>query len=306
MARNRKIVITGLPHLVTFRTEQGLPFMPNKLINAVIRGNMAKAQTLYPVTICKYIWTPNHAHLILIPKKPEDFIYFVQYLKRETAHAVNRLMGYRKRTIWAAGFDSPAILDFDACRKYCFYIDSNAVKDRLESTAKRYPGVKSYGAPKKQKVKRIARSQLKKVGNNSNWSNIARKLLKESNEQYELITEPDAWMKAYSEHTNTEFINKWIATQVVKVEKEKVHEPCVGRKELTTAPINKPYVPKKYSPKMVCLSTCRKLRIRFLGTYKALSNKAKELWDESKKLSKGLFAPGCLIAGAITAKEIGL
>lgn len=121
------------------------------------------------------------------------------------------------------------LLDFDVYRKYCVYIDTSVVKDRKESTARRYPGVKSYGAPKIQKVKRIAKTQLKKVGKNPNWSNIARKLLKESNEQFELVIEPDAWIKAYSEDCNGALINKWITAQVAK---EQSHKPCVGRKRV--------------------------------------------------------------------------
>ena len=48
----------------------------------------------------------------------------VRKFKTESAHAVNRLLGIRKRTIWCEGYDSPMVYkDLDRAVekiKFCF------------------------------------------------------------------------------------------------------------------------------------------------------------------------------------------
>ena len=117
MPSQRKLIVSNMPYFVTFRTEEGLPFPANPLIKHIFLSNMAMAQSKYPVKICHFLLMANHMHLILIPEAPEHFCAFIEYLKRETAHAVNKLLGRRRRTVWLSGYDSPILLDLEVAKR---------------------------------------------------------------------------------------------------------------------------------------------------------------------------------------------
>ena len=98
--------------MVSFRTEEGLPFVPVRFINEIFWSNLAKAQRLYPQRICNFMVEPNQIHMILLIDNPENAYKFIGYVKQETAHALNRLLGRRRKTVWVEDYDAPTILGF--------------------------------------------------------------------------------------------------------------------------------------------------------------------------------------------------
>ena len=50
---------------VTNRAWEGLPFVPNRTIERMIKGVLARAQNKYRVTICVSLFMTNHYHMIL-------------------------------------------------------------------------------------------------------------------------------------------------------------------------------------------------------------------------------------------------
>ena len=53
--RNRRLLIPGGIHFITFRTEEGLPFVPLRFMNMLICSALARAQRLYPIKIICFV-----------------------------------------------------------------------------------------------------------------------------------------------------------------------------------------------------------------------------------------------------------
>ena len=101
MPRNPKLFIPNRPYLATSRTECGIYFTPSPFMNMIIEGILAKAVATHAVDLCDYYFGGNHFHMIAIPRDPLDFPLFFKYIKQETAHAINRLIG--SSSSWRAG-----------------------------------------------------------------------------------------------------------------------------------------------------------------------------------------------------------
>ena len=144
MARNRKYFPHNSVIYVTARTEVGLPLVATHFINFFIWGILAKARSMYDVKVCHFLFMYNHLHMVLVVDNPEHVSEFMGYVKGETAHAVNRLLGRRQRTIWCKGYDSPLLLTPEDVKKYIRYTYLNPVKASLVDLVKEYPGVSSW------------------------------------------------------------------------------------------------------------------------------------------------------------------
>jgi len=115
---SRKYFVHGDVLLITSRTEEGLPFPPNDMINLFITGILARAQELYPVRLCHYVFMSNHFHILIKVEDPLDVPRFVGYLKGEMAHLANKLLGRKRKTIFNREYDSPKLLLPEDVRKY--------------------------------------------------------------------------------------------------------------------------------------------------------------------------------------------
>jgi len=149
---------------VCFRTEEGLPFVATPYIKAIMQSIIAAAQTMYPTTICHFILMANHMHLQLVVQDPKDFVAFVGYIKRESAHAINRLLGRKKLTVWCDRYDDPKILDPDKAIQRIVYLYSNPSNANLVSNIDEYPNLSSWQAflagGEEIQVGRITRSSI--------------------------------------------------------------------------------------------------------------------------------------------------
>ena len=162
MPRNRKCIVSGKLYEITFRAEQGLPLIPNHVVNRILLGILARAQHKYPVHICNLLFMSNHLHMQLVPICAQDTVSFIRYLKTESASAINRFMGRRKRTIWAEGYDSALIADIDKAIERIVYIYANPVAAGLVSSIEQYPGLSSW-ILKEAKVSKIARNKIPRL-----------------------------------------------------------------------------------------------------------------------------------------------
>ena len=128
----------------TSRIEQGLPLVCTHNLNFIINGILAKATSIYNVEVNHHIFMSNHFHIILRVINPEDVQAFFRYIKTEIAHAVNRLLGRRKRTVWVDRYDSPIVLDAEKLLHLVTYLYLNPVKANLVESIDHYPGVSSW------------------------------------------------------------------------------------------------------------------------------------------------------------------
>ena len=110
MPRNNKVFINRTVVSITTRIQEGLPFVATPFMCLLLQSYLAGAQERYPVKIVAFMVMGNHLHMLLVVENPEDVSHFMEYFKRETAIARNRLLGRRQRTVWASGCDSPIFL----------------------------------------------------------------------------------------------------------------------------------------------------------------------------------------------------
>lgn len=314
MPAPRKFIFNGQVYLVSFRTERGLPLVPTDLINEIIYAAMARAQELYPVTICAYVFEPNHGHMILVAKNPEDLSKFVGFLKQEIAHAVNRLLGRRRQTVWAARFDSPILLTFEDVLKYFKYIFTNPIKDGLSATPSLYPGVSSWRMFKEsiqqRKCLKVNRDSLYRLSNpdepNKESEARLRILRKRSKSKFNTLTvEPFAWKGNFTESQDlTDDQIKLLILDLVSQEVKEVAESRIAKGTTAASPytlqkqsMTREYYPKKFGKRMICISSDKKLRRSVISFYRRLSERAKYVYqkwkmgDFSLPFPYGLFPP---------------
>ena len=259
----------------------------------------------------------NHIHLVIIPKDPADFCSFLEYLKRETAHAVNKLLGRRKRTLWCRNYDSPILLDFKAAKNKIEYTYLNPTKANLEYSIDKYPGLSTWKYRDRDNVvintKRIPRrnfSKLKRYSLEESTKELKR-LLKLPATKCKLILEPTAWLKCYGMENEVTSVNRDITSSVKEKEKalEKTSaKPPLGSQALQRQPMDMPYTSEKYSPKMICLGTCRHARREFIWWFKELSNQAYKAYSDfcnklcsTLEIPLGMFCSGENVWGNATA-----
>ena len=87
----RKIYAPGAVYFVTTRMQEGLPMVAAEYMQFILNGIIARA-TLFNVSICHQIIMSNHWHALLIAEDAGGIPKFVGYIKRESSHAINRLL----------------------------------------------------------------------------------------------------------------------------------------------------------------------------------------------------------------------
>ena len=209
---NRKLYIHGTVVEVCFRTEEGLPLPAKPYVKVILESILARAHTLYPVTICHCLVMANHLHMLIVVDDPACVPAFIGYLKGESAHAINRLRGRKKRTVWSDGFDSPIILDAENAIKAIVYIYSNPQRADLVESIEKYPHFSTWEAflagGEERTVLRIPRDSIpalpKRTLSFSEQNELARKLKEEGREECLLVFDPDAWMECFNGLANKE------------------------------------------------------------------------------------------------------
>jgi REP element-mobilizing transposase RayT len=313
MPEPRKYFVNKNIVFVTSRTEEGLPFVPSHVMNFLIWSILARAKQLYEVRVCHFLFMANHFHMMLVVENPEHVPTFVGYVKAEMSHAVNQLLGRQKKTIWAEGYDSPTMLGLEDVLKYIRYIYLNPAKAGLVHTISDYPGVSSWQMFNTGRTKRLCkhlqRAKIMLLPHaaltvNEQKSIVARYENK-SEAQYEFELEPYAWVACFpgisvekaqrlTKHAIAELLTE---EQELKKERLERHSDVIGSTVLRRQSMIKEYVPKKFTRKMICLSSDVERRIRFIKNYKALCDKARKVYESWKrgdlipKIPPGLFAP---------------
>ena len=304
---------SGSVLFVTFAVEEGLLLLSNPLCLAIIRSCLAAAQKLYPVRICHLLVEATHVHLIVVVRNPDDVPAFLGHFKTESAHALNTILGRRKRTVWCAGYDSPTVLTMTKTISVLGYIYSNPAKDNLVSTVDEYPGFstwKMFLTGRFTKLwKRLRRPQYRALTpdshNLSGYTREAERLLSESDEIEPFTLEPNAWLEAFgvTDRAEQERINARVIQLVRYLEvraerkRQRQHKRVIGRERLMRQELDVTYRPDRKGRRMWCLSDQRASRIEYIRFLKKLKQEARRvlaLWrmgDTSAKYPPGLYPP---------------
>lgn len=313
MPRLRKAIFNKSVLFISSSVEEGLPFVPNALVKLLLESALARALYHHPVRICHFIFEVNHLHMIVIVDNPDDVKDFMERFKTESAHAVNRLLGRRKRTIWCEGYDSPTLLTVTDVIDKIAYLYTNPAKDNLEDSIDRYPGISSWrGFIAKRHTKQcpwIKRDELFPLQSTTltlkQSEGLARRLKTRATESHLFEIHPDAWMGAFNIEDPKEQaeINAAIVRRVgereeeFRKERQKEGKSVMGRERLALQPMDKPYIPNRHGRKMWCISSDLELRKAFISMLKHLVERAREVYerwrvgDFSAPFPAGLYPP---------------
>lgn len=308
MASPPRILLPDYPILVTSRTEEGLPFVPTKLMRLIVLGILARGQFLFNVTISHFLLMGNHIHLLMVVTDPDNIAKFMNHFKAETAHAINKLLGRRRHTVWCDGYDAEPILTLSDAIEKIAYLYTNPQAANLVSKIEEFPGVSSWhmfsSACHSASALWIPRPALTgQVG--AAHESLYRQLLVSAKRAYTFTLSPNAWIRLFKVTGSEEIesINKRIMNRVRQREEElrqtrsRDDKPVLGAERLKAQPMDMHFTPKKFSCRMWCICSDVELRKQFIAYIKALIAKAKEvsarwrLGDFSLPYPLGLFPP---------------
>lgn len=320
MARLRKLSLAGAVYFVTAGVEEGLLFTANPLITFLLEGVIARALSLYPIDIVKYVIEPTHVHFVVVVHNPDDLKNFMDRFKTESSHFMNTLIGRRQHTIWKKGYDSPVLLTVEDVIEKLVYIETNPVKDGLVDLARDYPGCSSLLLERSSKnggtvsrscpwvhrymVPTLSRLDLG-VDTGRRIVRQIQRLTKEE-ERCTLTIAPKSWMGMFNitASEEQELVYKQIKDRVAEVERvyreERVKSGrrVIGRKYLLSEPINTRYERKlKEGRRTWCICRDIDLRKRFISLIKELVKEAKEVYqawlagDYDRPYPIGLYPP---------------
>jgi REP element-mobilizing transposase RayT len=321
MPAPRKLFLHDHVYFLTFRTEEGLPFVPLELINELIWSALARAQRHYPVEISAFLVGSNHIHMLIVVKNPADVPLFVGYFKQETAHYINRLLGRRQKSVWCDRYDSPVVLTADKVFHYFTYIFTNPIKDKLVRDIHEYPGASSWDMLLQTRHMRYCsqfpRSSIRPLKNPHNprveSSTYLSDLKNKFPAQAYVIVDSCGWKRCFREtkHLDDEelkhrIIND-IKTATTEIQNQKNYN-CLGVKALLQRSLLENYKPKKYSKRTIAISSDIVLRKKFILHFKSMSKKAAKVTQDLKSgifsfqaLPPGFFLPGrAVLASALS------
>ena len=140
MPRPRRNTNPEYIRLVTIRTENSYLYMvPDKELNEIVGGVIAKYQQEQEVIVYGYIFLSNHYHLLVRAPK-ENLWRFEQSVNREIAKRVNRLRN-REGHFWGRRYDEQITVEPSDTLAALMYVIFNAVKHGLVKDPHSWPGI---------------------------------------------------------------------------------------------------------------------------------------------------------------------
>ncbi|MCC6220440.1 MAG: transposase, partial [Deltaproteobacteria bacterium] len=256
MGRNRRCFVNNTCLEVSFRAEEGLPLIAAAYMRVILKGIIAKAFELYDITVCHMLVMSNHVHGILVVEDPECVKDFVGYIKRESAHAINRLLGRRKRTIWCEGYAGTVILDAEKAIERIVYLYTNPQEAGLVEKIEDYPNLSTWeyfvSGGGELRARRIPRHSISPLPSKdlslAEQQQYACELEEQGEEESVMFIDPDAWMRCFPElgESDCESVNRTIVERIRAKElafSRNRAKPVFGAHALRIERMNKPHVP---------------------------------------------------------------
>lgn len=306
MPNNLKLFLPNCVYFVTTRIASGLPLIPAPFMQEILLGILARAQALSPISISDLVVMGNHLHLIAVTKNTTSLDIFMRFLKTESAHAINRLLGKVKGTVWEEGYDSPAVLDLPALQDKLVYIYTNPQRANLVDTISQYPNFSSWNSftskvptsflgfiIKRPLIKRIPRfmSQQQQLSEK-------KRLLSEAKESIPFTFDHLAAFSALadSDLTFKQFQQEVLAA--VRAEEDELRKSRIKAKKhilgvsaLLRQSIAKLHIPKKFGTRMLCLAADAVLRRSYIDCFRDWVVSYREAYLSWRDTRPGPFAP---------------
>jgi len=249
--------------------------------------------------------------MILIPREVEAIPLFMKYIKGESAHAINNILGRRKRTIWCQSYDCPVMLTASNVTKYIAYLYTNPEKDRIIDSIDNYTGVSSWRKFKHKNfditANRIPRDCIMPQQDPGNITKSERATLARiygtiKTDVNSFTLKPYDCLRCFPEFEDAtdDEIHEAIAVAMTEERAgiSKEQKPVHNRKTLQMVQIDLGYEPKKFGKKMVVLCDDIKERIDFLQWYRSICQEAREVYEKWKEFKFEVEWPKYLIPPA--------
>jgi transposase IS200 family protein len=132
---------------VTTRTIQSrLLLRPSPATNEVVLGVLGRAQRLYPVRLCAFVFAGNHYHLLLRVDTAKQLRDFMTYFNSNLARELARLVRWRDK-VWSRRYTAIVVSEEEAAqRERLKYVLAHGAKEGLVERPRDWPGVHSVRA----------------------------------------------------------------------------------------------------------------------------------------------------------------
>lgn len=290
----------GSACFVTNRLAEGLPFVPNTYVNALINGALARAASRTPgIIICAFGVMQNHYHLLLFIEGDEaDMSNFLHDLDDELARIVKKLLGKRNVKVWAQRPHVAILGDKEAVIEKFGYCFLNPVEANFCARASEWIGVHSHRFLRQaaaETYKWVRTKKLKRLPNRAFTKKDVRRLYDHwqslPGETFELKVNPFAWKGCFSE--SAILTDEQIAEEILlhlkngeqlcqnrrKQERQKLADP----EQLSCQNPHKYYKPTSYGRRVYCICTDPEARKQIIEAYKDFCEKCAQAWAAWKK-----------------------
>lgn len=309
--RKPRVFISKQVYDICFRTEDGLPLIAAPFMEVILKGIFAAAMSIYSTRVVSAVVMGNHLHLEIIVVDPAEVPDFIGYIKRESSHAINNLLGRKRHTVWESGYSATLILDSDKMIERLAYLYLNPARANLVDSIDEYPGFTTWRKgqlePFTLRAKRIPRESIPMIPeeglDETAATKLAEELLEGANEEYSVEIDPLGWMECFPETANMDRaemsrrIQEVVYREEARIRASRTH-PVIGADALRAQNIRKEHSPKKFGTQVLCMGSCIERVRAALSWFKEIFAerlKLKELysWPElMRRLPAGFFAPG--------------
>lgn len=313
-----KFFFHGGIYFITTSVERDFMLPPNPLIREIILKSLAQAQKLYPIEIIDIIVLPTHVHLLVRILDPECAASFMERFKTESAHAINRLLGRRRSTLWCERYDSPYIPDLETALNKIVYIYTNPSNDGAVDRIDEFPGFNTFNLRVSSSIHPlkagpieigtyvIPRPSFTKLKSHSldYYTKYRDGLVKGLQSAVVKIT-PNALFEKFGvyddlsiQHYNQVIIERIRQKEALnRVERALAKKGVIGARKLTKMVIGSAFMPERSGRRMRVHCQNKALRIETLLWMRDLQRAGKDVrerWrvgDYSERYPMGLFPP---------------
>jgi REP element-mobilizing transposase RayT len=128
--------LPGMAYFVTTRLAKGVsPLTGERAL--IARQLLFEQRATYGFLLLAYVFMPDHAHLVVVPKADFSISQTMRLIKGTVARALNTLEG-RSGRVWQDGFRDDIAFDLRQLNTYITYIHANPVRAGLSTKPESY------------------------------------------------------------------------------------------------------------------------------------------------------------------------
>jgi hypothetical protein len=304
MIRHKKV------YHITNRTRSGLPFVPNRYVELLIGGIIARAQELYNgIEINAVLFMGNHYHIILtVWGDPVHLSRFMGYFQSELSGIIHRLTGVCNESLWVGKYKHSELLTSASVIEKLKYLYLNPVSANLVARVKDWEGFSSWhelGGGAERLFRWVSDSQVERLPRTSfsekQIADLCEGIESEGRAYRVFHVNHFSWKKLFhdtAKKTDEELKEELLGLvrseeDLLEDKRAKQNKTVIGAVYLRYQSMYRHYKSKKYGKTPSSLSTCPKARQIFRDTYREFKKSCRTIYLRWKQgLCKLELPPG--------------